>query len=261
MRDPQIDALRMVSRVKIAASEAEKQAIYRLRYEAYVKRQGKHAPGADHVGRLLMEPVDKVAKNFYATGVNGEVIACSRGIVGVYDEGLLEPLKLKKFSQFPTRELYFISRMVAHRDRNAGPALLKLMLAMYVDARRQGARIGIAHCRPDLVSMYSKIAWRPYAEPFHDPVSGEQVPILILAEDVDWIRDANPYLHALASLFINTNESSLWFEAQFLRPSDQTCKTGAVLPVLVSCPGDNVSGCNSSKGHGTVWQHAPSFQR
>jgi isoamylase len=29
---------------------------------------------------------------------------------------------------------------------------------------------------------------------------------------------------------------------------------------LVSCPGDNVSGCNSSKGHGTVWQHASSLQ-
>jgi len=28
---------------------------------------------------------------------------------------------------------------------------------------------------------------------------------------------------------------------------------------LVSCPGDNVSICISSKEHGTVWQHAPSF--
>jgi hypothetical protein len=33
------------------------------------------------------------------------------------------------------------------------------------------------------------------------------------------------------------------------------------LSSLVNRPGDNVNGCNSSKEHGTVWQHAPSLQR
>jgi DNA invertase Pin-like site-specific DNA recombinase len=31
--------------------------------------------------------------------------------------------------------------------------------------------------------------------------------------------------------------------------------------ILVICPGDNISGYNSSKEHGTVWQHASSLQR
>jgi predicted GNAT family N-acyltransferase len=215
MRDFRGQALNMVGNVRIASTKDELHAIYKFRYETFVVRQGKAVASANHKAGLLSEPVDEAAKNFFVSDQDGQIIACSRGAIGRCSEELYGPLHLDKFQRFAKEELYFVSRMISHPQKPSGPALLNIMLAMYKDARDNGTRIGIAHCRPELVKLYSKLGWRPYAAEFTDDIIGKQIPILLVGEDVNWIKSANRFLYELALLYENTAETTTWYQAHF----------------------------------------------
>jgi hypothetical protein len=69
--------------IHLAETEAEKQAVYRFRYDVYVEEMGRYGGAADHVNRLLVEPEDATARIFYARqtparnlGVAGPMVPC-----------------------------------------------------------------------------------------------------------------------------------------------------------------------------------------
>ncbi len=64
----------MNTTIKIAATEAEREAIYRLRYEVYVEEMQIFGDVADHTRRMLIGPNDADARLMYATRWTGPSI-------------------------------------------------------------------------------------------------------------------------------------------------------------------------------------------
>ena len=60
-----------------ALTDAEREAVYRFRYEIYVAEMGRYGQAADHDRKMLVEAEDETARIFYAA-VDGSVVATSR---------------------------------------------------------------------------------------------------------------------------------------------------------------------------------------
>ncbi|MCI0784270.1 MAG: hypothetical protein J4O00_05875 [Chloroflexi bacterium] len=63
--------------IRVAGTEEEKRAVYRLRYDIYVEEMGRYQTVADHKNRMLYEDVDEQSRISYAT-LDGEVVATGR---------------------------------------------------------------------------------------------------------------------------------------------------------------------------------------
>lgn len=61
----------------VATTEAEREAIYRLRYEIYVEEMNIFGDGADHAQRRLEDANDATARLMYAA-IDGEVVGSMR---------------------------------------------------------------------------------------------------------------------------------------------------------------------------------------
>ena len=61
----------------LAATEEEKEAVYRFRYDVYVEEMGRYGEAADHENRRLVEPEDETARIWYAAE-DGQVVATQR---------------------------------------------------------------------------------------------------------------------------------------------------------------------------------------
>jgi hypothetical protein len=56
----------MPATLRFAKSDADHEAIYRLRYEIYVEEMGYAFPGVDHQGRRLAQPFERPTRRLMA---------------------------------------------------------------------------------------------------------------------------------------------------------------------------------------------------
>jgi hypothetical protein len=49
-------------RIAMAETDAEREAVYRLRYDVYVEEMGRYQSSADHQRRMLYEDVDRQSR-------------------------------------------------------------------------------------------------------------------------------------------------------------------------------------------------------
>ena len=64
--------------VQIASTEAEREAIYRFRYDIYVEEMGRYQATADHDRRRLFEPEDINGNHVFAVDDRGDVVGVAR---------------------------------------------------------------------------------------------------------------------------------------------------------------------------------------
>ena len=84
-----------------AFTDAERNAIYRQRYEIYVEEMQRYDSTADHTNRWLVEDVDEVSRLFYAIQ-DGHLVGSIRLTLGL-DGGLSDAL-VDKYSLAPFLE-------------------------------------------------------------------------------------------------------------------------------------------------------------
>ena len=56
----------MEAKVQVAETEAQREAIYRLRYDIYVEEMNRYGSIADHKNRRLVEPDDAWSRLYFA---------------------------------------------------------------------------------------------------------------------------------------------------------------------------------------------------
>jgi hypothetical protein len=214
--------------IRVAATPEEREAVCRFRYRVYVEELGKKLRHANHGEALLREPLDDDSVLLYALegdNVLGSLrwTPCAPHLLAPQ---LCRALDLTRFTCLLRPErISFTSRfMVAARCRKSLVAG-KLVQAAYHLARERGIQFDFIHVSPTLVSFYEHVGHRRYAGSFIDPDAGAQVPMVLVLEDVEHLRNVcSPFLR-LARARRNDPQPGQWFQETYGKDSCWTLFT------------------------------------
>jgi hypothetical protein len=180
------------SGVHLAETEEEKNAVYRLRYDIYVRELGWFGDEADHDGKIFVEPEDDTARIFYAA-VDDEVVATSRfnwGGDAPFSQRLIDEYDLEPFlAELPPDTMAVGERGMVKPELRGSPIFSELgqFSAQFVSDKRIQLIFGI--CEPHLLSLYVSQGMRTYAKKNTSvAVGGYCIPIVSVVEDVEYLR-------------------------------------------------------------------------
>lgn len=164
--------------VGLATTQAEREAVFRFRYEVYIREMGKPLAAADHARGRLTDGSDERALLLVANGSNGTVMGTLRLHLGTMPAAAAERVAANQLEVGIERVALVGKTMVDRGQRGSRVflALARTALALALDA---GMRFGMLHCRPELVPLYARLGYRRHATPFVDQEVGEQVPMVL----------------------------------------------------------------------------------
>lgn len=203
--------------IAIARSEAEKQAIYRFRFRIFVDELKQTIADADYGKKLVFDGLDETAVHLYMTA-KGRIIAAIRlnlGKLTPVPSHLYQAYVLDRFTAFPAEQISFTGHLAIDPQWQAGSVPAVLLGATYKLARQQGIRFDFCHCAPSFVGLYEHLGYRRYADNFVDRTAGYQVPLVLLSEDVDHLKQSGSPFYKLALQYKNTAKTTVWFSREF----------------------------------------------
>ena len=175
-----------------ASTDAQRNAIFRQRYEIYVEEMGRYGDIADHSNRWLVEDVDEVSRLFYAVR-DGQLVGSIRLTLGL-DGGLSDAL-IDKYSLGPFLDEVSADRLIVGERFMVDPAyrgsdVLFEMFTTYVRLVNElRIELMIGDCEPHLLNVYQALGFRPYAERnINSPDAGYLIPLVVVAEDFDYVE-------------------------------------------------------------------------
>jgi len=179
--------------VKVARTDGDRAAIYRLRYEVYVDEMRRPQPAADHENRKLVEPLDETAT----------LIGCFRG-----DEALATcRVNFSETSEFENRELYdfdqfervhsgrvaFLSKLMIHKEWRATPLFALLARAIHAVLLDRKMEVAILDCNDHLVSTFENLGFVSYKGRVDHPLYGSVTPMVLMVQDQQQARSLLPF--------------------------------------------------------------------
>ncbi len=184
----------------LATTAAERDAIYRLRYEVYALENGFRAPGtADH--RAWEDASDAQATHLYATA-GGKLMGALRIVYGAdaaFPEEIRRAYDLARFQpSVPPEKMAITSRFALQRAHRAGPAALQFFVESARQQHARGVALSLGDSHLNLLPFYTALGFRTYAAPYHHPVAGTLVPFVLITSDVEHLRKVGSPLLALA---------------------------------------------------------------
>lgn len=188
--------------IRMAVSEEEKEAVFRLRYDVYVEEMGRYHSVVDHENRLFIEAEDDKSNLFYAA-LDGEVVATVRvswGGNGAISARQIEHYSLQHFvDEMPSETLSVGERgMVIPRLRGT-TLLLEMMKESLRFANKNRVQLCFGACEPHLLNLYLGLGQRTYSHKnINSAEAGYLIPLVFVTEDVEYIRQLDsPLLDCL----------------------------------------------------------------
>lgn len=203
--------------IRMANTEAEREAIYRFRYSVYVDEMGKSLSYADEARKMLYDAMDETAAHFMGL-VEGEVVACARlnpASDPNLDQELRDLYRLDAWSGFPPETISLSSRLMVAQPWRGSAVLGGLLLELYRYSRELGVRFNFLNCAPSLLDLYEQMGYRRYADGFIDQDVGYRIPMVFMAEDADYMKQVHSPFYRLARKLPASSLDSHWFEQQF----------------------------------------------
>lgn len=188
--------------VRVATTEAEIDAIFRLRYKLYVTRDGKAYAHADHARRRMIDPVDDVSLNFCAIDEDRMVAAvrltrAEDALADAQTAMLVKASGIKRLGR-----VLVCSRFVAEPCAPARRAIVPLFQQVHRAGLNAGGSISLLATRPRLAGIFAKFGWRFAGLSFNDPVAGLMHILSIDLYDLDHLADIeSPLLSVLMERF------------------------------------------------------------
>jgi predicted GNAT family N-acyltransferase len=176
--------------VKKAATQAEREAIYRFRYEVYIEELKYHYPSADHEHRWLPhEEDDKPYTTLLYTGTPGAVTSVAQ--IRAWEPGQVpardfEALSLDLFPGIEDLRVAQIGRLMVRKSLR-GRLLLPSLLRAGYEFLAGEARTDLAFvdCAPGIVRYYRKLGALPYGGRL---LIGPGIPLLLVPSDYERLR-------------------------------------------------------------------------
>nr|AEQ20479.1 long chain N-acylphenylalanine synthase-like enzyme [uncultured bacterium CSL142] len=204
--------------VKLATTDAEKEAIYRLRYEVYIEEMGgaTQHPEADTAKRQLRDEMDENAAHFYVSQ-KGQVLACVRCNLRRFSLFECESeLELHRFAPAYPDNVSMTSRVVLHHELRDSDVLMHIACAAFGFGISTGmSSFDFVACNPRLIPLYSRLGYRIYKPGFRHPQYNYVVPMVLVFSDLEYLQKIkSPFAPLAASGPSTTQYRDLLF-AQF----------------------------------------------
>lgn len=176
-----------VQPVRIAASGAERESIFRFRYHVFAEHLGrKDLDGADHVARTLTDDLDRVSTHFYAGDADTPVAALtvSPAASQAIPPDLAAFLDLARLSEAaPLEQVIFANWLLVDPSQAGSAMVMALMAAVFEEALRNGTELILAFCRPGLVNFYERLGFEQYRHATDLKGIGLRCPLLLVVRD------------------------------------------------------------------------------
>ncbi len=191
-----VDWLLELETVRAATTAAEREGIWRFRYDVYVRELGKTVPGADHARGWIRDPdEDDPSVTLLYTGSPADVTGTLR--VDRWPTGAVPEPAARKYGITEARALLALpmaeaSRLMVRRQLRGKLIMPALARAAFELATKDGVRVSFAYCAPGLVAGYRRLGYRPYGAELIATADGLRCPLVLVVDDV-------PHLRAMAS--------------------------------------------------------------
>lgn len=188
--------------IRLAETDEERQAVYRLRYDVYVEEMGRYQAVADHKRRMLYEDCDRHSRISYIE-MDGDVVATARltwGGDGPLPQRMIDQYGLAPFlAELPASAIAVGERAMVRPHLRGTDLLLKLMCNGMRFVNDNRIELIFGDCEPHLLNLYLGLGQRTYSKTnVNSAEAGYLIPIVTVVEDVEHFRRLNspltPYL-------------------------------------------------------------------
>ncbi|CUH97288.1 hypothetical protein P22_3415 [Propionispora sp. 2/2-37] len=213
------------TQVFIATSLAEKKAIYHFRYQIYIEEMSKNIMDADYGRKLLQDELDEWAVLLYAqTGT--EIIGTARiniGTLHTFPKIVTDYLFLSAFQNCPNetdQQFAFLTKLMVAPAYRSSPVLYLLVSKCYEYCCANQVQFGFGICNLHLARLYEQMGFHRYTKNYFFPGYGLQLPLVMLADDIQHFRNVRSPLYRIARKRSNLNNQAIeWFHNKFTRQS------------------------------------------
>jgi len=188
----------------LAETEADRLAVYRLRYEVYVEEMQRQQPAADHARRLVREPCDERSTLLMAR--DGDRLAGTSRITRHQDYPcpLADYYGIDRLTRHTTAGISEGTKlMIRPRHRRSRSPLGRLMVLFgYRVLRDLNIAFDFLNANPYLVDHYRAFGYRTCGPPFRHPeLLDEVVPMVLVTEDAAYLERVGSPLADVAARY------------------------------------------------------------
>ena len=174
--------------VHVATTEAEREAIFRFRYEVYAAELGRKLGNADHTRRRLHDAEDDRPYTvlLYVPGEDGpagtmRIRHWEPGAVPAKDR---EAFSMERFAGFERLRTAELGRLMVNADQRGRQGFVSLACAAFqLLAGELGTDAAFANCATGLVRYYRLIGLRTYNGRLVSTPDGIEVPLVVFPSD------------------------------------------------------------------------------
>jgi len=199
--------------VSQARSEADRNRIYRFRYNVLANEQTDASDPKQEPDGIHHAPLDDGSIILYLQS-DQEILGTVRVNFG---DGknlpavLHEAFRLDKFREFAGARMSFTSRLVVAEKWRATPALPVLLAAAYKLCRSQDILFDFSHCRPSQLGAFQRLGYRRCG-PNYVGKQGLDVPLVLPLTDITHLQQVRSPLSRLAGGYDNDGRAGAWFK-------------------------------------------------
>ena len=183
----------MKPEIERAESDADRQAVYRLRYDVYVQEMNRYGSIADHQNRLLIEPDDATSRLYYARDQDGQVVGTMRlswGGDAEFSDRHVEQYGLAPFLEKIPRQQMLVGERFMVTPEQRGTDLVFRMFERYLElVAEKRIQLTFGDCEPHLLNLYMGMGFRTYSSTnVNSPETGYLIPLVLVPEDLEYMR-------------------------------------------------------------------------
>lgn len=188
-----------------AVEDYEKSTIYEFRYRIQVQEMKRKIPYADHVKKMIFDPLDQTSCHAYAV-YNNEIVGAVRIVVGSandFPEEFKRVFNLDKYDEFDPgqKNMCFATKLMVDERFRRTPLSFRLMAKSYELSRKHGIQFSFSGSNPYLIPIYEQLGYFQIGQGFQDPGYGFIIPTLLVTEDLPYMEKIHsPYLRIARKL-------------------------------------------------------------
>lgn len=176
-----------------ATSEADREAIYRLRYDIYVEEMNRYGSIADHHGRRLIEP-DDARSRLYVARDGDRVVGTMRltwGGDGPFTDRLVDQYDLAPFlAEVPAEQVIIGERFMVAKDYRGTDLIFRLFCTLVEFVNERRIQLMFGDSEPHLLNLYQGMGFRTYTtKNVNSAEAGYLIPLIMVTEDAAYLRD------------------------------------------------------------------------
>ena len=190
--------------VRQAKTEAERKAVFRLRYRVYIEELGKqNVSGIDYEhGEVHDTQDDRDDSVIFYTGPPETPTGTMREDFfqpGEAPESFRIRYSLDRFPELDTEPLSECTRLVLPPGARGSILAMSMAIACYrYGVVERGIRFGFSYAAPGLIKSYARFGMQPYVGRLLQTSDGLRVPLIAVCSDTDFLRRARSPLRSLA---------------------------------------------------------------